>query len=75
MADILVGYFTAAKQPVNQIQIASHGLLNGDTVRFTLGRRGTRCLRHWWWARGITWLARLRHVSGRRNRWWRLPLS
>ena len=40
MADILVGYFTAAKQPVNQIQIASHGLLNGDTVRFTLGATG-----------------------------------
>lgn len=40
MADILVGYFTALKQPVNQIQIPSHGLLNGDTVRFTLGATG-----------------------------------
>lgn len=40
MADILVGYFTAAKQPVSQIQIANHGLLNGDTVRFSLGATG-----------------------------------
>lgn len=40
MADILVGYFTASKQPANQIQVASHGLLNGDTVRFALGATG-----------------------------------
>lgn len=40
MSDILVGYFTALKQPVNQIQIPGHGLLNGDTVRFTLGATG-----------------------------------
>jgi hypothetical protein len=39
MADILVGYFTASKQ-LNQIQIAGHGLLNGVTVRFTLGASG-----------------------------------
>jgi hypothetical protein len=39
MADILVGYFTASKQ-LNQIQIAGHGLLNGDTVRFALGASG-----------------------------------
>jgi hypothetical protein len=39
MSDILVGYFTASKQ-LNHIQIAGHGLLNGDTVRFTLGATG-----------------------------------
>ena len=39
MADLLVGYFTASKQR-NQIQIAGHGLLNGDAVRFTLGAAG-----------------------------------
>jgi hypothetical protein len=36
MADILVGEFIADKN-LNQIGIANHGLLNGDTVRFTLG--------------------------------------
>ena len=36
MADILVGEFIADKN-LNQIAIANHGLLNGDTVRFTLG--------------------------------------
>jgi hypothetical protein len=39
VSDILVGYFTASKQN-NTFTVPSHGLINGDTVRFDIGASG-----------------------------------
>ena len=38
-ADLLVGFFVASKQN-NTFTVPSHGLLNGDTVRYALGATG-----------------------------------